>query len=274
MALAEINKVYHISALCGRRRFQQIDGAVLHAENVNGLDCVITFHTDTILQRFMLRFEELKLDCSDHLYIYDGTNAYGNHTADLSCGHNKQNVGLIYTDGQYVTLKYVTDGWIQLGSGFKLVLTAIKRLQGSCGKDFRCKNGFCIDSDLLCDGVNHCNDNSDESSLALCYDDGAVGQVLGMGVNIFIAVVVGIFVVCFVCIVAVVVCICKRNRANGLNQQGNLGSNQSYPMHQHGFSPSAGGHPEKPPPYPGNLYPPAGGIGYNSHQASLYYPTK
>ena len=34
--------------------------------------------TETILQRFMLRFEQLQLDCNDHLYIYDGAHAIGN----------------------------------------------------------------------------------------------------------------------------------------------------------------------------------------------------
>lgn len=40
------------------------------------LDCIMTFQTDTILQRFMLRFEELALDCNDHLFIFDGAHAF------------------------------------------------------------------------------------------------------------------------------------------------------------------------------------------------------
>jgi hypothetical protein len=39
---------------------------------------MITFTTESVLQKFMLRFEELKLDCNDHLYIYDGDIAVGN----------------------------------------------------------------------------------------------------------------------------------------------------------------------------------------------------
>lgn len=36
-------------------------------------------------------------------------------------------------------------------------------------KDFTCgSNGFCIHPDLLCDGINHCSDNSDESVHNLC----------------------------------------------------------------------------------------------------------
>ena len=36
-------------------------------------------------------------------------------------------------------------------------------------RDFRCHaKEFCIHPDLLCDGVNHCSDASDESTAANC----------------------------------------------------------------------------------------------------------
>ena len=73
----------HISALCLRERVhplsKKIDGAVITSKAENNLDCTITFQTDTILQKFMLRFEKLALDCNDHLYIYDGAHTIGNH---------------------------------------------------------------------------------------------------------------------------------------------------------------------------------------------------
>lgn len=73
----------HISALCMRERIhpmhKKVDGAVITSQSENSLDCTITFQTDTILQRFMLRFEKLALDCDDHLFIYDGAHAIGNH---------------------------------------------------------------------------------------------------------------------------------------------------------------------------------------------------
>lgn len=58
---------------------KKVDGAVVTSENELDMKCVVTFHTDTVLQRFMLRFEHLALDCNDHLYIYDGAHAYGNY---------------------------------------------------------------------------------------------------------------------------------------------------------------------------------------------------
>lgn len=59
--------------------YRKIDGAVLWSQNERTLDCVVTFQTHSILQRFMLRFDALQLDCNDHLFIYDGAHAVGTH---------------------------------------------------------------------------------------------------------------------------------------------------------------------------------------------------
>jgi hypothetical protein len=64
--------------------YRKIDGAVLQSQNERNLDCVITFQTHSILQRFMLRFDLLQLDCNDHLFIYDGAHAVGSHKVLLS----------------------------------------------------------------------------------------------------------------------------------------------------------------------------------------------
>lgn len=73
----------HMESLCKNHFFQsvyrKIDGAVLLSQNERNLDCAITFQTHSILQRFMLRFDFLQLDCNDHLYIYDGAHAVGVH---------------------------------------------------------------------------------------------------------------------------------------------------------------------------------------------------
>ena len=104
-----------MASLCKTHFLQQlyrkIDGAVVRSQNEPNLDCVITFQvqlfiffsfyyeililvfryinrfeqTETILQRFMLRFEQLQLDCNDHLYIYDGAHAIGNGYKVLLC---------------------------------------------------------------------------------------------------------------------------------------------------------------------------------------------
>uniref|UniRef100_A0A023GAS5 Putative low-density lipoprotein receptor domain class a n=1 Tax=Amblyomma triste TaxID=251400 RepID=A0A023GAS5_AMBTT len=173
-AFADRNEYFNISSLCvGERHYpmyKRVDGAVLTSESENNVDCVLTFQTHSILQSFMLRFEKLALDCHDHLLIFDGAHALGNHKVNLSCQNMHSDVGTIFTQGNYVTLKYTTDSWSTQENGFKLIITAYKdisRLGLKCG-DFECLNNFCIPSNLTCDGINHCGDNSDETSHALC----------------------------------------------------------------------------------------------------------
>lgn len=71
---------------------KKIDGAVITSKSEDNLDCIITFQTDTIRQKFMLRFEKLSLDCDDHLYIFDGAHAWGDHKViELYIFHNWMN---------------------------------------------------------------------------------------------------------------------------------------------------------------------------------------
>ncbi len=60
-----------------------VDGAVLTSDNERDVDCVITFQTESILERFMLRFERLSIDCNDRLILYDGAHAIGNHRVSV-----------------------------------------------------------------------------------------------------------------------------------------------------------------------------------------------
>ncbi|OXU27374.1 hypothetical protein TSAR_013816 [Trichomalopsis sarcophagae] len=162
-----------------RDLYRKIEGAVLTSQNERNLDCAITFQTNSILQRFMLKFDRLQLDCNDHLYIYDGAHSVGSFKADLSCRNTMQSVGAIYTHTNFVTLKYVTDAWGTDTNGFRLVITAVKDPKHAC-KDFRCTlKEFCIDNDLVCDGISHCEDGSDEATSTVCVNTEA-STILGM----------------------------------------------------------------------------------------------
>lgn len=137
--------------------YRKTDGATLLSQNERNLDCALTFQTHSILQRFLVRFDSLQLDCNDHLYIYDGAHATGTPKVnyikkfssvyvlsifsnefvlifilfwkmDISCRNTKQSAGNIITQSNFLTLKYVTDGWGTDSNGFKLVLTAIKNI--------------------------------------------------------------------------------------------------------------------------------------------------
>lgn len=121
--------------------YRKTDGATLWSQNERNLDCALTFQTHSILQRFLVRFDALQLDCNDHLYIYDGAHATGvpkvmlfnlysvmwmvlswfsfslnqrwyfYSQMDISCRNTKQSVGNIITQSNFLTLKYMTDGW-------------------------------------------------------------------------------------------------------------------------------------------------------------------
>ncbi|KAL1491008.1 hypothetical protein ABEB36_011670 [Hypothenemus hampei] len=223
-AQAEKSKSYSMQTLCKTHFLQQlyrkIDGAVLFSQNERNLDCVITFQTHSILQRFMLRFDGLQLDCNDHLFIYDGAHAVGTYKSRLSCKDTKQNLGVLFTRTNYVTLKYVTDNWGTDANGFKLVITAIKDPKHTC-TEFRCNHReFCIATDLVCDGINHCADGSDESSNNLCQNNDT-GTILGLEVTWFVVAIVSTFLVLLVLIVAVSVCVCRRGSWNHHNRHGN-----------------------------------------------------
>ncbi|XP_045535197.1 uncharacterized protein LOC106712749 [Papilio machaon] len=178
---AEKSKFYYMDSLCKdhflQRQYRKLDGGVLWSRNERNLDCTVTFQTHSILQRFMLHFDMLQLDCNDHLYVYDGAHATAPPKADLSCRNTKQQVGALFTRSNFVTLKYVTDNWGTDANGFKLVITAVKDPIPEHGcKEFRCKQReFCVSADLACDGVDHCADGSDEDTAALCPENGGAG---------------------------------------------------------------------------------------------------
>ncbi|CRK87183.1 CLUMA_CG000991, isoform A [Clunio marinus] len=225
----ELNKNYHINQLCKntflRQLYRKVDGATLMSQNERNLDCEITFQTHSILQRFMLRFDTLSLDCNDHLFVYDGGHAAGTPKIDISCRNTKQSVGVLFTNTNHITLKYVTDGWGTDSNGFKLVITAIKDPKHEC-RDFKCvANGFCIHPELLCDSVNHCSDGSDESVNAKCQNP-TENQIFGMELTWIVLITMCSMLIIFAFLVGITICICRRNAVNnGANQNNNQNTN-------------------------------------------------
>ncbi|XP_077554408.1 uncharacterized protein LOC144169228 isoform X1 [Haemaphysalis longicornis] len=184
--------IVNMTSLCGDRQtgvylvepivrccpYMQVDGAVLTDEGNHHPNCVVTFQTHSIFQRLQLRFERLALDCNERLVLVDGRHPDGPHMANLTCETSVSDVGTLLTRTDFVTLKYDSDesSTPTQDRGFKLVITAFKQSHPQDAvaeqevpcRDFKCANGFCISSNLTCDGVNHCGDNSDETGSAAC----------------------------------------------------------------------------------------------------------
>ncbi|KAI4466132.1 low-density lipoprotein receptor-related protein 2-related [Holotrichia oblita] len=138
-------------------------------------------------------------------------------------------LGPMYTRTNYVTLKYATDGWGLDSNGFKLVITAVKDPKHAC-TEFRCTMmEFCIATDLVCDGINHCADGSDETSSNLCHNNDS-GTILGLEMTWFVVLVVSILLILLVCIVAVSICLCRRGINN--SRTSNSVPQQNYSLQQ------------------------------------------
>uniref|UniRef100_A0A1B6GYB6 CUB domain-containing protein n=1 Tax=Cuerna arida TaxID=1464854 RepID=A0A1B6GYB6_9HEMI len=275
--VSEENKQYHMQSLCKNHFLQQlyrkIEGAVLRSQNEKSLDCVVTFQTHSILQRFMLRFDMLHLDCNDHLFIYDGAHPVGAYKADLNCRNTKQAVGAIFTRTNFVTLKYVTDGWGTESNGFTLVITAVKDPKHSC-QDFKCtQREFCIATDLVCDGINHCADGSDEAISNTCSKANG-STVFGMSMTLFVVIAVSSLLVLCACVVALSVCICRRQASSHGHPQQNYNANMPLQQTQgcHGNGTGATTIVSK---LPGNWRHPAGlQLGYSVARVRLYCRAK
>ncbi|XP_050530625.1 uncharacterized protein LOC126899616 isoform X2 [Daktulosphaira vitifoliae] len=267
---AEKNKFYEMKTVCKAHFLQQvyrkIDGAVLDSQNERNLDCVTTFQTHSVLQRFMMHFDRLQLDCNDHLYIYDGAHAVGAFKADITCSNTKQSVGVIFTRTNFVTLKYVTDGWGTRSNGFRLIVTAFKDPFHNC-REFKCHTHLhCISEDLVCDTISHCPDGSDEETTPTC--QGTTSQTI-LGIN-FTALAVATLVVLSilgVCVIILTVyCICYRTSNRSIstsrhNVQDTTNNFQLIGVNGTGRS--------------GNWHHPAGQLlGYSSARVRLYCQAK
>jgi len=163
-----------------------VDGVVLGSRDERDEDCVITFQTESVIEKFLLKFERLQMDCNDHLYIYDGAHVAGHWRAHISCQSKPSSVGskgFIITRSNFVTLRYHTDSWGTTSNGFTLIITAFKNLQTfGCSTGFPCDSFICISQDLACDNVSHCGHGQDEIAHNNCSGDG-VHDLLGLDVG-------------------------------------------------------------------------------------------
>ncbi|CAF0905439.1 unnamed protein product [Rotaria sordida] len=161
----------------------RIEGAVLKSypfsKNETYLpyeNCFMTFQARQPSNQIRIHIIKLDLndiyggtDCLDSLRFYKSVYITREDKLDsVECGQigEAENFNIISPTG-IVTVHFSTDGGNVNGLGFKLILTAF-RYQNKihpCDQnndEFLCNNGDCISSLLLCDGIAHCLDGSDE----------------------------------------------------------------------------------------------------------------
>jgi len=204
------NEHYAVSQVCSENKDgnfmsnipKTVDGVVLDSRDERDEDCVISFQTESILEKFLLKFDRLHMDCHDHLYIYDGAHATGTWRAHISCDSEPSSVGsqgFIITRTNFVTLRYQTDSWGTENNGFTLVITAFKNSQTfGCTEAFECDSVLCISADLVCDSVSHCAHGEDETANNNCSGSSLyallgleVGQVIGVASLLLLLAVAG-----------------------------------------------------------------------------------
>lgn len=181
-------------------------------------NCTFILKTKSVRQRFLVRFEDLKLDCNDHLKLFDGDMNYGQPSIkDYSCRDNIANVELIQTTSAFLTVSYTSDKRSKQGDGFRFVATAFHPIDDNrwdrCPSDHSlCRSELCIPKSLFCDGVNHCVDNSDEVNCAYgqtknnWFSEGDLNLSNALGLLVVLVLIISACVIIFISAVH-----CKRD---------------------------------------------------------------
>lgn len=164
--------------------------------------------------------------------MFDSDLDYGQPSIkDFSCRDSIASVPLIKTTGTFLTLRFSTDSKTKPGDGFRLVATAI--FDGpiwDCPPEYSlCQNQLCISKSLFCDEVNHCIDNSDESSCSSSRNGiGSNGESSIFSTDLTLTSALGLLVVLvliiFTCVIIFIVTIYCRQETT---------ATQHYAQYQH-----------------------------------------
>lgn len=233
-----------ISQLCaGKSQFpvtKRIEGAVLSSNADADVNCTITFKTKSTQQHFVIRFEELKLGCDDHLKMFDSDLDYGQPSIkDFSCRDSLANVPTIKTTSTFLTMRFSSDSKTKAGDGFRLVATAVFDIpMWDCPPEYSlCRNQLCISKSLFCDDINHCIDNSDESSCSTRLgiggsSSGGGGSILTGELTLTNALgllVVLVFII-FTCVIVFIVAIYRKQESHYAQYQHHLQRTMGMPL--------------------------------------------
>ncbi|XP_022094553.1 cubilin homolog [Acanthaster planci] len=132
---------------------------------------------------------------SDYIEVLDGQVNANPTTMVTLC---ESAVGSYVSSSSYAVIRFRTDGATNSGhNGFKAVFVVFYEDAYGCeNSDYHCENNRCIAPSLVCDGYDHCGDNSDE-------DQGCVGEkdftwliVLGIVAGSLLLILLGICTGC------------------------------------------------------------------------------
>ncbi|XP_041455191.1 tolloid-like protein 2 [Lytechinus variegatus] len=162
--------------------------------------CTITIIASRAHERIFFDLIENDLppsnDCGasgDYLQLLDGdASAQNSETLGFFCG---QDVGRYTTENSFAVVRFISDSVPNPElEGFKLVYSIFYTDEYGCENgDWHCDNDRCIARNLICDGYDHCRDNSDEEKG--CRQLSTRVWMIAVGVSAAIIIVV-IFVGC------------------------------------------------------------------------------
>lgn len=185
------------------------------------LNCTITFGPKSASQHFIMRFEELKLGCADHLKLIDGDTDYGPLIKDFSCRDSLASVPPMRTNSTYLMVHYSSDNKSKQGDGFRLVITAvIDSYVHNCPVDYSlCRDGACISKSLFCDRIHHCLDKSDEDKCSSLGRDGDRDAIFPFELTLALGLLIVLVLVIFVCVVIFITSVyCRRDNQHQMQR--------------------------------------------------------
>nr|XP_054748610.1 tolloid-like protein 2 [Lytechinus pictus] len=166
----------------------------------NSQYCTITIIASRAHERIFFDLIENDLppsnDCGasgDYLQLLDGdASAQNSEILGFFCG---QDVGRYTTENSFAVVRFISDSVPNAElEGFKLVYSIFYTDEYGCENgDWHCDNDRCIAKNLICDGYDHCRDNSDEEKG--CRQISTRVWMIAVGVSAAIIIVV-IFVGC------------------------------------------------------------------------------
>ncbi|XP_071818783.1 scavenger receptor cysteine-rich domain-containing protein DMBT1-like [Apostichopus japonicus] len=128
--------------------------------------------------RLLLSFDFIKIEHGwDYIFVGDGTVPEEQPLLTWSGGPSYNELKVLST-GNSLWFIFEADEIIY-DQGFSALVEVVNLTQSdlNCGNEFNCTNGVCLPNSDVCDGVENCKNDEDES-IQTCYSDSPCGEPL------------------------------------------------------------------------------------------------